>query len=248
MKRIITSLAVGLTIFIFCAVVAAAQTAVLTAEEIVSRADDVMDYSSAYTEARMINTDRFGEKVIAYRAWSKGTNFLMEFDSDAEYGQKILRTDERIYHFFPDSETVFTKSKGDSVVGLISYDDISNESGMLDNYEAELLGEDVLEGTACFKIKLKAKPRRRVAYPVQIVWIVQENFVIRRVEMFTRSNKPLKTMVIDEVKDFGGSLLAAHMLITDEVRRGVTSEIFIDNAELNIDIDDKKFTRRELTR
>ncbi|MBI9100999.1 MAG: outer membrane lipoprotein-sorting protein [Spirochaetales bacterium] len=219
-----------------------------SAEEIVARTDEMMNYESAYTESRMVNTDRFGTKTIAYSAWSEGTNFLMEFTSDAEYGQKILRTEDRIYHFFPDSEAIFTKSKGDSIAGLISYEDVTDESGMLENYDVTLEGEENLEGILCYRIAMKVKRRKRVAYPVQIVWIEKETFIMRRIEMFTRSNQPLKTMVIRQVDEFNGHLMATDIILTDDVRRGVSSEIFIDKVELNIPIPDSKFTRRELTR
>ena len=219
-----------------------------TAEEIVRRADDAMDYESASMEARMINTDRFGAKTIEYTAWAKGTNFLMEFTSDAEYGQKILRTGDRIYHFFPDSETVFTKSKGDSVVGLISYDDVTNESDLLDDYNVSLEGEERLDGVSCYTISMRVKAGKRVAYPIQTVWIEKGTYAIWRIEMFTRSGKPLKTMKIREMGEFDGKQIATNVLLTDDVRKGVTSEIFIDRVELNRSIADSKFTRRELTR
>ncbi len=219
-----------------------------SAEEIVRRADDAMDYESATMKARMVNTDRFGAKTIEYTAWARGTNFLMEFTSEAEYGQKILRTDDRIYHFFPDSEAIFTKSKGDSVVGLISYDDVTNESDMLDNYDVSLEGEEILKGISCYKISMRVKKGKRVAYPNQLVWIEKATYTIWRVEMFTRGYKPLKTMEIREVRDFEGRKIATDILIIDDVRKGVSSEIFIDHVELNRPIADSKFTRRELTR
>ncbi len=219
-----------------------------TAEEIVKRTDEAMDYESAYTESRMVNTDRFGTKTIEYSAWSQGANFLMEFTSDAEYGQKILRTEDRIYHFFPDSEAIFTKGKGDSIIGLISYDDVTDESGMLDNYDVNLEGEELLDGVPCYRISMQVKHRIRVAYPIQIVWIERATYTIRRVEMYTRSNQPLKTMEIRAVEEYDGKQMATDILITDDVRRGVSSEIFIDKVELDIPIPAGMFTRRELTR
>lgn len=243
MKRII------LLLLITGALILSAQTAMgLTAREIVGFADEAMDYQTAYIEARMVNTDRFGTKTIDYIAWAKGNNFLMEFTSDAEYGQKILRTEDRIYHFFPDSEAVFTKGKGDSVVGLISYDDLTDEADMLDTYDVALEGEEEVGGVPCYKISMRAKSGTRVAYPIQMVWIEWETYTLRRVEMFTRSGKPLKTMEIREVGEFEGRRIATDMIITDDVRRGVSSEMFIDRVELDLPIDDAKFTRRELTR
>lgn len=219
-----------------------------SAEEIVRRADDAMDYQSAYMEARMVNTDRFGAKTVEYRAWAKDENFLMEFTSTAEFGQKILRTEDRIYHFFPDSESIFTKSRGDSIVGLISYDDVTNESNMLDLYDVTLAGREQIAGEPCFVISMQVKRGRRVAYPIQTVWITEEDYTIRRIEAFTRNNQPLKTMEIREVGEFDGVRMAVDILITDEVRTGITSEIFISHVRLNESVPDSMFTRRELTR
>lgn len=219
-----------------------------SAEEIVQRADEAMDYESAYMEARMVNTDQFGPKTIAYRAWGKDRNFLIEFTSDAEYGQKILRTEDRIYHFFPEAETIFTRGKGDTIVGLISYEDMTEESDMLDIYNVQLEGEERLGGTPCFRVLMEVKKGKRTTYPIERVWIEKDTWIVRRLEMFTRGGKPLKTMEIREVKNFGGTLMAVNILLTDEVRPGVRSEIFIDEADLNREIPDSMFTRRELTR
>jgi len=219
-----------------------------TAEEIVSKADAAMKYDSAYMKSRMVNSDQFGTKTVSFIAWAKGTDFLMEFTNDADYGQKVLRTDDRIYHFFPDSETIFTKSKGDNIVGLISYEDITDESSMLANYEVSLLGEENIRGFASYKVQLRVKKGKRVAYPNQIVWIDKNTFTLWRSEMYTRSGKALKTMEIREVKNINGKQIATDILVRDEVRKEVSSEIFIDEAKLNIPIDAGKFTRKELTR
>lgn len=219
-----------------------------SAEEIVRRADERMDYESAYMEARMVNTDQFGSKTIEYKAWAKENRFLMEFTSDAEYGQKILRTEDRIYHFFPDAETIFIRGKGDTIVGLISYEDVTDESEILDSYDAELLGEETLGAQSCYKIELRVKKGKRVAYPIQTVWIEKESYIIRRIEMFTRSRKALKTMEIRRVENIGGTQIATDILLTDEVRREMKSEIYIERIELNREIPDSLFTRRELSR
>lgn len=218
------------------------------AEDIVRRADQAMDYKTAYIEARMVNSDQFGAKTVDYRAWAKGSNFLMEFTSDAEFGQKILRTNDRIYHFFPDSESIFTKSKGDSIVGLISYDDITDEADMLDTYTVTLSSEETVQGVPCYVVRLRVRPGKRVAYPIQVVWIAKGTYTIWRVEMYTRSEQLLKTMEIRKVAEFDGIQMAVDILITDQVRKGVKSEIFIEDVVLDGEISDDRFTRRELTR
>ena len=55
-------------------------------------------------------------------------------------------------------------------------------------------------------------------------------------------------MEIRKVGEFQGKQMATDILITDEVRRGVSSQILIDSVRLNEGVDDRLFTRRELTR
>ena len=132
-------------------------------------------------------------------------------------------------------------------MGLISYEDVTNESDMLDDYDVSLEGEETLKGISCYRIAMKVKSGRRVAYPNQLVWIEKGTYTIRRLEMFTRGNKPLKTMEIREVGEFAGRRIATDVLITDNVRKGVSSEIFVKHVELDRPIAASKFTRRELT-
>ena len=207
-------------ILLFPLVLAARNTPAETAEEIAARADERMDYESAYIEASIVNTDRFGSKTITYKAWAEGSDFLMEFTSTAERGQKILRTADRIYHFFPESELVFTRSRGDEILGLISYEDLTDEAGLLENYEVDLDGEEELNGIPCRRLTMQAKRGKRLAYPRQTVWIEAGTYIIRRIEMFTRTGQPLKTAEIRKVEETGGKLMATDILLTDEVRRG----------------------------
>lgn len=222
-----------------------------TAEEIVRQADDIQDYNSAYMEVRMINTTKQGVKNLAYKTWAKDSNFMMEFTGGEEDGQKILRTKKKIYHYFPNSELVYIKGNNDSVFGssgLISYDDVSDEDDMLDKYNAEIMGRETINGAKCFKIKLLMKPKKRVAYPIQILWIEEGTYTIWRTDMFTRGNKPLKSMLVRKVKMIQGKQVPVDMILTDSVRRGVSSEIFVDVAQLNIDISAGKFKYSELQR
>lgn len=221
------------------------------AEEIVQRADDAEDYNSAYMEIRMVNTTKQGVKNLAYKTWAKGSDFIMEFTGGEEDGQKVLRTKKKIYHYFPNSELVYIKGNNDSVFGssgLISYDDVSDENDMLDNYNAEIIGRETINGAQCFKIKLTMKPKKRVAYPIQIVWIEEGTYTMWRAEMFTRGNKPLKNLEVRKVKVIQGKQIAVDIILTDSVRRGVSSEIFVDVTRLNIDIPAGKFKYSELQR
>lgn len=219
-----------------------------TAEEIVRRAENARRYESAYMEARMVNHDTFGSKTIEYRLWAREDRFLLEFTSDAERGQRILRTEDRVYHFFPDSEAVFVRSAGDQIIGLISYEDVTRETEILEEYTVALEGEETIGGRRCYRVAMEVKERRRVAYPRQTAWIDAADYTIRRVEMFTRRGESLKTMEVREFRQISGVTVAVDAVIVDEVRPEVRSEIFVKTVDLDQPLPENLFTRRELTR
>src|SRR5690554_3383520 len=122
----------------------------LTSDEIVQKVDAIETFEHTYAEGTIISQDRFGQKKSTFKSWSEGEyNSLIEFTSAAEKGQKILRTKNDLYLFYPDAETIIRlhgSALRQTVLGSdISYEDLSSISDTLNNYTTELLKEEVIE-------------------------------------------------------------------------------------------------------
>lgn len=197
----------------------------------------------------MIATDRFGTIESTFLSWSRGDDeFLLEFTNIEESGQKVLRVDGDIYLYDPDAEETLRMSGSalkDSMFGDISYEDVSEGNDTLDDYTAELLGEEEIDGVPCYRVKLTAKTRS-VPYAIQELWIGKEDFVMRRGEFFSRRGTFLKELRVLGVEEVDGKVILTHMILEDKIRGDSSTELILSDIEVNIPLDDRMFTEEAL--
>jgi outer membrane lipoprotein-sorting protein len=229
---------------------ASAALSAITPEEIIREMEENQVHETSRVEGRMIINDRFGTKTVTFVSWAEGEDTsLIEFTSRQERGQKILRTDEELYLFFPDAAEVIRLQGAalrDSVLGSdFSYEDMTGEGGILDSYEAELLGTESVDGNECYKIELDAKSRS-VPYPKEIMWVDTEQYVYRQVHKFSLSGKLLKEMRITEFTEQQGKTIPVRFVMKDTMKENSSTEFVIEELELGIDIPDGTFSLQEL--
>jgi outer membrane lipoprotein-sorting protein len=133
----------------------------LTGEEIVRKADDMQAFDTSQATGEMRIKDRFGIKISTFNSWSRGKDeSLIEFTSLAERGQKVLRTEDELYLYYPDAEELIRMQGSmlrQSMLGSdISYEDMTGGKDRISQYEVELQGEEVLKGRSCYILFMKA--------------------------------------------------------------------------------------------
>jgi outer membrane lipoprotein-sorting protein len=223
----------------------------LDAEEIITRMEENEVHETAYTEGRMIIEDRFGAKESTFRSWARGEDeTLIEFTSKEEAGQKILRTKDEIYLYFPDAEEVIRlqgSALRDSVLGSdFSYEDMTGEKGLLSAYDVSLMGTEEVDGHECYKILMEAKSRR-VPYPKQIVWVDSELFIGRKAEKYSLSDKLLKEMLVTDVEIVDGLPVPMRLVMQDKMKKNSSTEFIVEKIEIDPRIDPAVFSLEELT-
>ncbi len=228
-----------------------AQNSGLTAAQIIDRMEANQTQQTSISQGRMIISDRFGERVSTYQAWSEGSNrFLVEFTSPHERGQKVLRRDDSLFLYYPDArETIRLQGAAlrDSLLGSdISYEDMTGNRGLEDNYTFELLGTEEYDGRQCYKIRLTAR-QANVAYPEQIIWVDSQDFVMRKSEQYARSGRLLKTTRVLATTIAGGYHFPTHMEIVDETRSSSKTEMITEDIQLDVQLPANIFSLEELS-
>ena len=236
---------------ITCILLTMMTLAAISAEEVVRNMDAVETFDTSYSEGRIVTTDRFGEKISTFRAWSRGAyDSLIEFTSVAERGQKILRTSGELYLFYPDAEELIRLQGAalrQSMLGSdISYEDMTGEKDTLDDYTVKLLGEETIKGRVCHVLELTAKTRT-VAYPVQKLWVDTQTFMVWKGQFSTKSGRLLKEMQVMETMEIDGRTLPKVSTIEDKMKRDSTTEMSMDLLEIDVDLDPAIFTLQNLT-
>ncbi len=242
MKRIF----VLLTFLTAMAVYSSAQSA----EEVIQKMDELQTFDTMYSEGTMVTQDRFGEKKSSFKSWSRGAqDFLIEFTNVEERGQKILRTGDELYLFYPDAEDIIPmhgSALKQSMFGDISYEDITEGRNTLEKYDVSMAGSETVNGVDCWVIDMEATSRD-VPYPRQVVKVGKADYVLRAAEYYARSGRILKTVEVVKIETFeGGKVMISEMVMEDQLRRGSSTRMSLDRMEMNPVLDDNLFSLRSL--
>ncbi|MDA3958750.1 outer membrane lipoprotein-sorting protein [Oceanispirochaeta sp.] len=222
-----------------------------TAEEIVVKMDDLQRFDSMQSRGSLITRDRFGTKTITFISWSEGSSdFLIEFTSAAEAGQKILRTSDELFLYFPDAEEVIRLQGAalrQSMMGSdISYEDMTEGNNTLDKYDVKLVGEERVEGKNCFVIEMTAKSRN-VPYTKQTIWVVKDSYIPQQVQYFSKSGKLLKEMRVLGFMEVDGKVIISRMVLEDKLKKNSSTEMILDEAKANIKLASDFFSLDQLS-
>ncbi|AEJ60477.1 outer membrane protein involved in lipoprotein sorting [Spirochaeta thermophila DSM 6578] len=223
----------------------------LTPEEILDRVEENQTFSTFRGEGKMVITDRFGTRTKTFRFYAKGEEqSLIEFTSIDEAGQKILRTEDEIYLYYPDAEELIRLQGAalrESVAGSdLSYEDLTGGKELKDKYRVSIEGEETANGRPCYVLVLEAKVKD-VAYPRQKLWVDKELFVGWKAQYFALSGKVLKEVEVKEIEEIKGHSIPVHYVFRDMLKRNSSTEFLISGIEVDIPLDERIFSLEELT-
>jgi outer membrane lipoprotein-sorting protein len=236
-------LALGLT--------ATLSVSAITAEEIVANVERNEINEEERIEGSMIISDRFGSRVKTFVSYAAGADkMLLEFTNPEEKGQKILRLEDEIYLYFPEAEEVIHlqgSALKESVMGSdFSYEDMTGEGDLLDQYKVTLLGEETIDGRKHYHLELEAK-KRGLAYPKQEAWVDAEYWVMTRAKSYSLSGRLLKEMELGDIRQVAGKYVPHYIIMRDAMKKNSSTEMRIEAIDLQADLPPDIFSLEELT-
>jgi outer membrane lipoprotein-sorting protein len=242
-RKILLILALGLT--------AALSVSAITAEEIVANVERNEINEEERIEGSMIISDRFGSRVKTFVSYAAGADkMLLEFTNPEERGQKILRLEDEIYLYFPEAEEVIHlqgSALKESVMGSdFSYEDMTGEGDLLDQYQVTLQGEETIDGRKHYHLELEAK-KRGLAYPKQEAWVDAEYWVMTRANSYSLSGRLLKEMELGDIRKVAGKYVPHYIIMRDAMKKNSSTEMRIEAIDLQADLPPDIFSLEELT-
>ncbi|UCF96500.1 MAG: outer membrane lipoprotein-sorting protein [Spirochaetaceae bacterium] len=231
--------------------IAALDVAAITAEEIIANVENNEINEEERIEGSMTISDRFGSRVKTFISYAAGADkMLLEFTNPEERGQKILRLEDEIYLYFPEAEEVIHlqgSALKESVMGSdFSYEDMTGEGDLLDQYQVTLLGEENIDGRKHYHLELKAK-KRGLAYPKQEAWIDAEYWVMTRANAYSLSGRLLKEMELGDIRKVAGKYIPHYIIMRDAMKKNSSTEMRIEEIDLQADLPRNAFSLEELT-
>ena len=119
-----------------------------------------------------------------------------------------------------------------------------------EDYRAEMLGAEPLDGKPCFKIALIPRTpeiAEELGHGRSVVWVDSEIWFPRRIEVMDGAGEPLRTLAFGDVREVSG-FWTAHQLTAEDHRTGHRTRFTYTDVDYTTAIDDDRFTRRALER
>jgi hypothetical protein len=177
--------------------VTSAGNTALTPREILRRADEARGNLAGVEWTVDINAiERGREQERSLDVKARGYDFLGVMLAPPKVKrQKLLLVDHNMWFAKPGVSKPVPVSTRQKLIGGASYGDIA-ATNYADDYEATLLGEDVVGGETCYVFNLKAR-NEKATYDRIKYWVSKERIVGVKAEYYTVSDKLFKSATFE---------------------------------------------------
>ena len=125
-----------------------------------------------------------------------------------------------------------------------SFEDLEERD--VNQYEYVLLGDDAVDGVACWKIQSTPKEAKSSQYSRSLVWIRKDNYVLARIENFQK-DQVVRRLVYSDLANIQG-IWTARILEMSDLRRGSRTRLTLDKLQYNVPMKDEDFTLQAIRR
>lgn len=125
-----------------------------------------------------------------------------------------------------------------------SFEDLEERD--VDQYDYSMLGNDAVDGAACWKIQTTPKRSRSSQYTHSIAWIRKDNYVMARLDNFVKDEavKRLTCSTIEEVQ----GIWTARQLEMADLRRSTRTRLTLQQVKYNAPLKEGDFTLQAIRR
>ena len=125
-----------------------------------------------------------------------------------------------------------------------SFEDLEERD--VNQYDYVLLGDDSVDGAACWKIQSTPRETKSSQYTRSIVWVRKDNYAFARFENYVK-DQVARRLDYSRIENVQGIWTAKQMEMTD-VRRGSRTRLTLDKLEYNVALKDEDFTLQAIRR
>ncbi|MDR0711864.1 MAG: outer membrane lipoprotein-sorting protein [Prevotellaceae bacterium] len=224
----------------------------LSAAEIVKKADDNRRGKSSYSEIVMTVVRPTWQREVGVKSWSKGEKFgLTLITSPAkDKGQAFLKRDKDLWSWMPSIGRMIKMSSsvmGQSWMGSdFTNDDMVRQSSIVNDFDHTLNGEEVVNGTLCYKITLIPHEGTAVVWGKIMLWVSKVDFIEMKIENYDEENVLVNTMLGYDVKLFGKHKLATRMEMIPADKPNQKTVMTITKCDFETTIDDNFFSQQNM--
>jgi outer membrane lipoprotein-sorting protein len=125
-----------------------------------------------------------------------------------------------------------------------SFEDLEERD--VHQYDYTLLGDEVADGTPCWKIESIPKATRSSQYTRSIAWVRKDTYTFARLENYSR-DAVVRRLTYSDVQNVQGIWTARQLEMAD-LRRGSRTRLTLEKLQYNVPMKEEDFTLQALRR
>ena len=222
-----------------------------TGKEILLKVDENMAAKSTITVSRMIIHGARQTRTIEAKTWGIGDEkaFTEYLAPAREKGTKMLKLEDKLWIYSPGSDRTIQISGHmlrQSLMGSdLSYEDMMDNAKLIENYNAGVIGSEVVDDRNCWIVELQAKTAE-VNYQIRKVWVDKLRFIPLKEELYAKSGKLLKRMELFDITKMGNRWYPKKIVFKDMLKTGDGTEFIIDDIKFDQQIPEYIFSKASL--
>jgi outer membrane lipoprotein-sorting protein len=222
-----------------------------TGKAILLKVDENMAARSTITVSRMIIHGARQTRTIEAKTWGIGDEkaFTEYLAPAREKGTKMLKLEDKLWIYSPGSDRTIQISGHmlrQSLMGSdLSYEDMMDNAKLIENYNAGVIGSEVVNDRNCWIVELQAKTDE-VNYQIRKVWVDKLRFIPLKEELYAKSGKLLKRMELFDITKMSNRWYPKKIVFKDMLKTGDGTEFIIDDIKFDQQIPEYIFSKASL--
>jgi len=220
-------------------------------KEIMRRIDQNMSSDNRFFTSKMIIHSVRSSRTLESRTWTRGkeNSFTEYLFPVREEGTKMLKLGDQLWIYSPSTDRTLQITGHmlrQAVMGSdMSYEDLMEDSKLLNHYNAELTGSEKVGEHDCWVVELTAFDPG-VTYQGKKLWVDKDRYIPLKEELFAKSGTLLKRTELSDITNIDGRWYPKKIVFKDMLQDGEGTEFIIGEIQFNIDIPDHVFSKGNL--
>src|SRR5512133_512528 len=224
-----------------------------SATDIIRKADDKFNGEKSSIMVMSMTIIRPSwQRTVDFKNWTQGRdNSLTLITAPArDAGQTFLKRGTEMWNWNPSINRLIKLPPSMMSQGWMgsdyTNDDILKESSVVKDYTHEIVGEEIIDGRACYKIRMVAKADAAVVWGHQIRWIDKKDLLFLKSELYDEDGSMVRNETGAEIRTIDGSITPTRIELQPAEDKGNKTIIEIKEMKFNIAIEEKFFSQQNM--
>jgi outer membrane lipoprotein-sorting protein len=225
----------------------------ITAVEIVRKADEKFNGEKSSLMVMSMTIIRpTWQRTVEFKNWSLGRDYALTLITAPakDLGQTFLKRGTEMWSWNPSISRLIKFPPSMMSQGWMgsdyTNDDILKESSVVIDYTHETVGEEIIDGRLCYKIKMIAKENAAVVWGQQLRWIDKKDFLVMKVELYDEEETLVRTEKGSEIKMMDGRTIPSRLELIPADEPGNKTVVNIKEIKFNVQIPESFFSQQNM--